>query len=356
MPDPTRREAGVTPAVSICIPTYNGARYLAASLRSVLEQTFGDFEVVVVDDGSTDDTPVIAGEFARADDRVRVHRNPKNLGLVGNWNRCVEVAHAPWIKFVFQDDLLRPHGLEGLLNVARATGVPLAFGRRAFLFEDGTDAETRQRYEDAARRIAGLYPRDGGTDAAAFSRVVLEHAGRNVVGEPVAVLLRRDVFDTVGRFHPEVAVFCDMEYWARVGTRFGVAHTCETVADFRVHGGSTTARSTAGDHFRMFVLDPLVVLHDMAHEDVYAPLRHIAAEDGVDLAQRFVAMAHWARGEARRIAASSAGTDRRPLDHLEHLQRRMPHLRRVLDQPLQPAASAGVLQRAWRAVRRGRIA
>src|SRR5437899_12562971 len=96
------------PSVSICIPTYNGAAHLAPCLESALNQTWTDFELLIVDDASSDDTVAITEACAARDRRVRVARNPRNLGLVGNWNRCLELAKGTWIKFLFQDDLLSP--------------------------------------------------------------------------------------------------------------------------------------------------------------------------------------------------------------------------------------------------------
>lgn len=320
------------PKVSICIPTYNGATYLEETLESVSAQTFGDFEAIVVDDGSTDATVDICAEFARRDPRFRVERNPRNRGLVGNWNRCVELSRAPWVKFVFQDDLLRPIGLSTLLDAATRAGTPLAFGRRGFIFEDGTSSEVAAFYEEDARRIAALFPEDSHLDPREFAKQVLNHLQRNIVGEPVAVLLRRDVFDAVGTFHPDVAVFCDMEFWARVGTRFGAANTSETVADFRVHGASTTARTTSADNFRMVVLDHVVVQHDMAFDPAYAMLRQVAAESGIDMTERFAAIAIWARGQAMRLASDPSHANLQPLEGLERLQARLPRLRKVLVQ------------------------
>ena len=72
------------PAVSICIPTFNGAKYLRECVDSVLAQTHPDFEVLIVDDCSSDDSVAIAEDYARRDSRVRVSVNDRNLGLVGN--------------------------------------------------------------------------------------------------------------------------------------------------------------------------------------------------------------------------------------------------------------------------------
>jgi hypothetical protein len=339
-----------TPSVSICIPTFNGARYLAQTLDSICAQTFGEFEVLIVDDGSSDATLDLCAEFARRDRRIRIERNPRNLGLVGNWNRCVALARAPWVKFVFQDDLLRPQGLQALMDVAAAGEAPLAFGRRTFLFEGETAADTVALYEASAQRVAALFPDRGHSDARAFSKLLLAHLTWNIVGEPVAVLLRRDVFEAVGPFHPDVAVFCDMEFWARVGTRFGVAHTPETVADFRVHGGSTTARTLSGDHFRLHALDHVVVQHQYGFDPAYAALREVAAAEGLDLVERFTATALWARGLAERLASEAGGGDRRPLTALEQAQARLPRLRQVLQRARRRHELGQMVGRVKRAV------
>ena len=94
------------PPISVCVPTYNGMKYLRECLDSILVQSFENFEVIIVDDQSADGSVDLLSEYAAQDERIRVFRNPQNLGLVGNWNRCLDLASAEWIKFVFQDDLI----------------------------------------------------------------------------------------------------------------------------------------------------------------------------------------------------------------------------------------------------------
>src|SRR5438270_12301052 len=99
------------PPVSVCIPTYNGEAFVRQCIESVLAQSFPDFELIVVDDGSTDGTWDIVRDYEARDCRFRVSRNEVNKGLVGNWNHCVDVATGRWLKFVFQDDELAPECL-----------------------------------------------------------------------------------------------------------------------------------------------------------------------------------------------------------------------------------------------------
>jgi glycosyltransferase involved in cell wall biosynthesis len=122
----------VTPAVSVLLTSHNRERYLAASIESVLAQTLGDFELLIVDDASTDSSAEIARAFERADPRVRVVVNERNLGQFGNRNRAAELARAPLIKFHDSDDLMYPHCLEvmvGMLRTEPSAGFGLSSGR-----------------------------------------------------------------------------------------------------------------------------------------------------------------------------------------------------------------------------------
>src|SRR5574337_302054 len=134
------------PEVSICVPTYNGAAYLADCLDSALAQTFADFELLIVDDCSSDDTLAIATTYARRDPRVRIVVNDATLGLVGNWNRCVRLSRGRWIKFIFQDDLILSTCVARMLAVGNASRRPIISCGRDLIFEAGAREELRQEY------------------------------------------------------------------------------------------------------------------------------------------------------------------------------------------------------------------
>src|SRR4030065_1446213 len=129
--------------VSICIPTYNGEKYLRETLDSVLAQTFKNFELLIIDDNSKDNTMDILREYASRENRIRIVQNETNLGLVNNWNRCVELAHGDWIKFVFQDDIIAPDCIERLLESCKG-GSLFAACRRNIIFDK--DAESMKKY------------------------------------------------------------------------------------------------------------------------------------------------------------------------------------------------------------------
>ena len=94
------------PKVSVLIPVYNGGRHLAECLDSILAQNFQDLEILIADDGSSDNSAEIIKTFAARDVRIRWWKNPRNLGLAGNSNACLHEARGEYVKFVHQDDKL----------------------------------------------------------------------------------------------------------------------------------------------------------------------------------------------------------------------------------------------------------
>jgi glycosyltransferase involved in cell wall biosynthesis len=108
------------PAVSVCIPTYNQTRVLARVLESVLQQRFGDFELVISDDTGEDRVEALAREYDFGG-RLRYYRNSTPLGSPANWNRCIELATAPLVKLLHHDDWFTdPESLEELVGAMAA--------------------------------------------------------------------------------------------------------------------------------------------------------------------------------------------------------------------------------------------
>ncbi|HKQ05056.1 MAG TPA: glycosyltransferase family A protein [Blastocatellia bacterium] len=145
-----------TPGLSVALPVYNGADYLAEALDSALAQTFSDFEIVVSDNCSTDQTPAILDDYARRDRRIRVHRADDFLAQAENVNRAVSLCQGDWVKLLCHDDLMQPRCMETLHGIINANGddsVGLIGNGEAWLFANGIryavedEAATTQRYD-----------------------------------------------------------------------------------------------------------------------------------------------------------------------------------------------------------------
>ena len=126
------------PPVSIGLPVFNGERFLAGALRSILDQDFGDFELVISDNGSTDASPEIARSFAADDPRVAFHRFDTNRGASWNFNKVVALTSAPLFKWAAHDDELCPAWLGRCVAVLdEDPEVVLAYTRRQKIDAEG---------------------------------------------------------------------------------------------------------------------------------------------------------------------------------------------------------------------------
>jgi glycosyltransferase involved in cell wall biosynthesis len=176
----------MTVAVSIGLPVYNGGRYVAEAIESVLAQTFADFELVVCDNASTDETEEICRTFERRDDRVRYERNTVNIGAVGNHNRCIEHSTGRYFMWLGSDDVLGASLLEQC--VAALDGDPsaaLAFPRLVYIDSNGTVRGSQTR---PSLSILG-----GDAGVRAWQLVRLEVAGDDEVYSAIYSLVRREV-------------------------------------------------------------------------------------------------------------------------------------------------------------------
>lgn len=108
------------PRVSIGLPVYNGQAFVRAAIESILAQTFTDFELVICDNASTDDTPAICRAFAAADPRVHYHRSETNLGASPNFNRAFELSRGEYFKWAAADDRIEPDFLRCCVAVLDA--------------------------------------------------------------------------------------------------------------------------------------------------------------------------------------------------------------------------------------------
>ncbi len=332
--------------VSICIPTYNGARYLEACLDSVLSQTYKDIEILAIDDGSMDATIEILERYAASDPRIRLVRNEHNLGLVGNWNRCIELARGEWIKFVFQDDLISPNCLEKLIT-ASAQGVSFITCKRDYLFDEGTSNDVQQFYFDNQRLIDSIFPESCSLSAQEYCQLALDRIGMNFVGEPTSVMLKKDVFEHYGRFNPHLIMSCDLEYWTRVAIHTGLVYVSENLATFRVHKGATSAMNRSDRQYRMDALDALIILHDIVYSPEYAPLRETATErqPPVDLLQKLSKEARGAKWLAIDAANREDNPDSTLLNEWKQVAQTYPRLAKLSGET--PSHHSGKLLSVW---------
>lgn len=273
--------------ISVCVPTYNGMSYIAECIESILNQTFCDFEVIISDDSSSDETSEYIFNCATQDRRIKAFCNEHRLGLVGNWNRCLQQAQGEWVKFVFQDDLLRPNCLARMHEAAQRAQAKFLACRRDFIFETGTLPEKHRYYTDHASQVDCFFAKNVSISTDDFVEAFLREVGINLIGEPTATLIHRDVFDQCGLYNEHLIMCCDSEFSYRAGSAFGVTYVPETLVSFRVHDSSASSQNFSSRAFRMNYLDKLVVCHEFLFSRHYDVVRKIAIEKmGPDFLRR----------------------------------------------------------------------
>lgn len=210
------------PKVSIIVPTHNRARMLRAAIASVLDQSHQDFEIVVIDDGSTDDTEAAVARFRDA--RIHYSRNPKNLGESGSRNAGLARATGEYIGFVDDDDTWLPTKLAaqvGLLDRCpkKVGGVYTGYFR--------IDAAT-------GATIDTILPDKRGN-------VYDDLRSYNWVGTPSTVLLRRECFDKAGQFDEQLKFGPDYDMWIRISKFYEFEFIRQPLVRYTVHANRLSA-------------------------------------------------------------------------------------------------------------------
>jgi glycosyltransferase involved in cell wall biosynthesis len=215
--------------VSVVTPVYNGGRFLAECIESVLAQTYTDFEYVICDNHSTDDTAAIASRYAERDARIRVVSPPTFLPQIRNWNFAASqiTPASRYLKFVHADDTLAPACLERMVELAESSpGIGIVGSLR--------------RVGDGEIDLDGLPP----VPQVVPGRWLLKHqltGGRYTTGPPTATLLRRSALGPLEDLYDTSYVHADdpLAYKVLLDSDFG--YVPEVLTFTRLHDASTTA-------------------------------------------------------------------------------------------------------------------
>ncbi|NIA20953.1 MAG: glycosyltransferase [Anaerolineaceae bacterium] len=252
-----------TPAVSVIVPVYNGERFLKQTINSVLAQTYRDFEVVVVNDGSSDGSRAILDGYG---DRLRVFHQ-ENRGAPGARNRAICEARGEWIAFLDHDDLWEPDKLEVQLKALRRDDDLLHAEARVINGDGRVIREAFSHQED--------WPEE---------RTCLERVIRHNPVYVLTALVRREAVLKLGGLDPNDRFGTD-EYllWMRLlAAGYRARYLNRIVASYRVHGGNASGNHTQMIYGEIYALEHLYaefgsafttslgqVFHDKIHQLYY---------------------------------------------------------------------------------------
>jgi len=215
-------QPSASPLVSVLVTVHDRERYLGETLESIRASSFDDFEVVVVDDASTDGSAEIARWHANRDDRVRVYINDSNLGEFRNRNRAAELARGTYLKYVDSDDILYPHGL-------------------------GVMVDAMKRFPEAGLGMS--CPSDKNRPYPVLcgpAEIYREHfLQRWTLGRgPLATIIRADAFRVVGGFR-DIRFVGDVDLWVRLAAMYPVVKMVQGLIWWRRHDQQETTVAMA---------------------------------------------------------------------------------------------------------------
>jgi glycosyltransferase involved in cell wall biosynthesis len=224
------------PLVTICIPTYNGEKFIKESIESALAQTYSNIELVISDDNSTDNTLNIIQSYKEKSNIPILLFRHIPAGLGSNWNNCVKCSNGKYIKFLFQDDLLTSNCIEKMIGLAlKDDKIGLVFSTRDIFFEEENPA-----FNFTKRRFGCLHLNWSNLKMINIGSSLLKDRNflkppLNKIGEPTAVLLKKEAFGKAGYFSEELNQLLDLEYWYRVFKYYKVGFIDENLVRIRLH-------------------------------------------------------------------------------------------------------------------------
>lgn len=230
------------PLVSVLITAFNREKFIADAIESALSQTLSDYEVIVVDDASTDATVEVIKRYAARDPRIRFYVNEKNIGDYPNRNKVASYARGKYLKYIDSDDVMYDHCLHVMVNAIEA-------------------------YPDAAFGLCSFQDPDKPLPAAVDGRQAYrEHF--NGYGHfhraPGSAIIRRDVFEREGGFSGRPLIG-DNELWFKLANKYRMVKFVSGLYWDRNHGDQERFSSYAKKHYRKLRFDTTVTaLNDAA--------------------------------------------------------------------------------------------
>lgn len=229
------------PKISVCIPTYNRPEYLSIAIQSALNQTYRDFELIIIDDGSTPETASAVNTFH--DSRIRFLRNEQNLGYVRNWNRCLVEARSEFVIFLLDDDTFEPEILEKQIAILIARPSVGFVGCDIGLI----DGEGKNIPPDNGKlHPYHLYNQDTQESGIDFIKKYI--VDMRPVGVPTSIMFRKSLALPIG-FDIEADFAADIELWCRLATQSNFFYINQRLCHVRLHATNVSHIVTKKDPF-----------------------------------------------------------------------------------------------------------
>ena len=255
------------PKLSVIIPTYNYGRFLGEAIQSVLDQTFADFDLIVVDDGSTDNTKEVVGSFA--DTRVK-YIYQENRGVSAARNAAIWDSKGEHIAFLDADDVWLPEKLELQVKVLDSRPEVAIVCSDTYFFDDQTGNLLGRFWHDDEQFHGWFNPREASQNAL---RCLLY---RGCFIAPTVTMVRREVFHGVGGFDEALKTHEDWEMFVRITQRFAIETIDMPLAKNRRHGANLSAKQEQMYESEQKALQKAIFSYSLKPDEIKIAKRRLA--------------------------------------------------------------------------------
>jgi glycosyltransferase involved in cell wall biosynthesis len=234
------------PAVSVLMPVYNGERYLATAIESILNQTFADFEFIIVDDGSTDGTAAILADYQQRDERIQVYRQ-ENQGIVASLNRGLELAQGKYIARMDSDDVSLPERLAKQVDFLEAHPDIGVLGTWVKIMDSsGSTSDTWQF--PAQHGVLGW--------CLCFTCPIMHPT----------VMMRRQIVEQAGGYSSDMVHAEDYDLWRRLSGVTRLSNLPDVLLQLRLHEANVSRVYTSEQRRNSVRISSLMISHILNEE------------------------------------------------------------------------------------------
>lgn len=203
--------------ISVVLPVYNGERYLRESIESIIAQSYQNWELLILDDCSTDNSADIAIEFTKKDSRIHYYKNETNLRLPRNLNKGFSLAKGSFLTWTSDDNRFKPEALKKMRQALVSNRAQFVFASCRIIDSQGKEIEYIMVNDLSKKKLVGM----------------------NSVG--ACFMYTRKAYEQTGEYNPDLLYVEDFDYWQRLYARFGAVTVNEILYEYRWHDGALTS-------------------------------------------------------------------------------------------------------------------
>jgi glycosyltransferase involved in cell wall biosynthesis len=223
--------------ISIIVPTYNRCDFLKETIESILNQSFQDFEIIITDNDSSDDTEKVVRLFN--DERIIYKKNEKNIGSVLNYNEALKLATGEYIHLFSDDDRMLDDCLDKKVDILnRYPNVGIVHSDINIIDQNGAVTSNEHYSFKIYKKMGRKHMVSKAFDGRAYHKYLFVN---NIVCMP-AVMMRRTVIDKIGYFDGELSYIVDWQYWLKASLFFDFYYINQKLISYRVHSSNTVKK------------------------------------------------------------------------------------------------------------------